>query len=396
MLRVKYRKHWSSITILILMLFASFDIAVASGLHDGSRVPLQASASWQILNHPFQQDEAELRGVVFLNATHGWVVGQNETGLGGGIILHTINGGDSWELQLYNRSQKFYAIDIIDNDTIWVTCRGGLVYSNDSGQSWSFVSVIDGQAALPTVRFYNRTYGWTSTMGDIYKTVDGGVTWHNVTSWQFDDVLRSIHFVSPTDYWAIGFYGTYHTIDGGVIWEATYPRGGWAISFVSDSEGWAVADDLLLHMTDGQTWVTQSLPRKTLSPLAEAPYYTDILFKDQNHGWIVGLETPVVFTPNGGRNWYAQQVPEEVDRRMMAVDFVNLTHGWVVGHGGYILRTMNGDGLGTLLFLEVRIPSYLFIIGISAAVALSCTVAIILLRRRKSTSSRIVETPEPI
>jgi photosystem II stability/assembly factor-like uncharacterized protein len=327
------------------------------------------------------QDETELRDVFFLNATHGWVVGQNETGLGGGIILRTTDGGDSWQLQFYNRSQKFRTIDIVDHHTIWVTCRGGLVQSNDSGQSWSFVSVIDGQAGLGCVRFFNRTHGWTSTMGDVYKTEDGGLTWHNVTSWQFNDVLRSMHFVSSTNFWAIGFYGIYHTDDGGTIWEAKYPRGGWAISFVSDNEGWAVADDLLLHMTDGETWVEQAMPRKTLSPLVEAPYYTDILFKDQNHGWIVGMEIPIAFTPNRGINWYAQQVPEEVDSRMMAVDFVNLTHGWAVGTGGYILRTMNGDGLGTLLLLEYSVSSYLIII---VAVVVICCVVIIFLRRRKA------------
>lgn len=378
------------------MWFVSFDTPVASlGIQDDNIVPLQATSSWQISNHSFMQDETVLRDVVFLNVSHGWVVGQNETGLGGGIILHTTNGGASWELQLYNRSQHFDAIDIIDPQTIWVTCRGGLVQSNDGGQSWNSVPVIDGQAGLGCVRFFNRTHGWTSTMGDVYKTVDGGVTWHNVTSWQFNDVLRSMHFISSTDYWVIGFYGIYHTIDGGAIWEAKYQRGGWTISFVSDNEGWAVADDMLLHMTDGETWVEQPLPRKTLSPLVEAPYYTDILFKDQNHGWIVGLETPVVFTPNGGRDWVAQQVPEEVDRRMNAVDFVNLTHGWVVGYGGYILRTMNGDGLGTPLFLELRMPSYLYIIGISVVV-LTCCAVVIFLRRRKSTSSCIVDTTEPI
>jgi photosystem II stability/assembly factor-like uncharacterized protein len=373
----------------------SFDIPVeALELQDEITTLTQSIASWQILNHRYMQDETVLRDVVFLNATHGWVVGQNETGLGGGIILRTTDGGDSWELQFYNRSQRFDAIDINDDLTIWVTCKGGLVKSNDSGQSWSSVSVIDGQAGLGCVRFFNRTHGWTSTMGDVYKTVDGGLTWYNVTTWQFNDFLRSMHFISPTRIWAIGVFGIYSTNDGGIIWEAKYPRGGWKISFVSDNEGWAVADDLLLHMTDGEIWVEQALPRKTLSPLEEAPYYTDILFKDQNHGWIVGLETPVVFTPDGGMNWYAQEVPEEVDRRMMGVDFVNLTHGWAVGFGGYILRTVNGDGLGTLLPLENSVSSFLVIIEISVAAVVICSVVMIFVKRRKSAFDSLADTTD--
>jgi len=356
-------------------------------MQDDGVSTLQEEASWEISDHPFIQAETTLRNVAFLNATHGWVVGQNETGLGGGIILHTTDGGGSWELQLYNRTQRFDAIEITESRTIWVTCKGGLVCSADNGQSWSSVSVIDGQAGLGGVWFFNTTHGWTSTMGDIYRTIDGGLTWQNVTSWQFDDVLRDMHFISLDHFWAIGFYGIYRTDDGGATWQAEYPRGGWAMSFVSDNEGWAVADDLLLHMTDSETWVEQAQPRKSLDPRIDAPYYTDVLFKDQNHGWIVGLETPVAFTPNGGIEWYAQEVPEAVDRRMMAVDFANLTHGWVVGAGGYILRTVNGDGLGALLALETGVPPLLILAGISVAAVSGCCTLFIFIRRRTKASA---------
>jgi len=323
----------------------------------------------------------------FLNATHGWVVGVNETTLSGGIILYTNDSGDSWQLQAYNRSQKFGAIHIIDHQTLWVTCKGGFVYSVDGGQSWNYISIIDGRAGLGFVKFINATHGWTSTMDDVYKTEDGGLTWQNVTSWQFSDSLRRMHFISPTRIWAIGFFAIYYTDDGGETWAAKYPRGGWAISFVSDTEGWAVADDLLLHMTDGETWVEQAMPRKILSPLHESPYYSDVLFLDSNHGWIVGMEIPVAFTPNGGANWYGQQVPDEMDRRVMAVDFVNLTHGWAVGTGGYILRTVNGDDLGVLLPLDVGPLSLLYANWLPILFVVCIFIAFFYDRRRKRIDS---------
>jgi photosystem II stability/assembly factor-like uncharacterized protein len=352
---------WRGVTTLLLIWSAGFCLPVTALMMQNSGIaPLQASTTWEIMSPSFLQEEATLRDVAFLNSTHGWVVGQNKTGLRNGIILYTNDSGDSWQLQVYNHSQMFFTIHIIDHQTLWVTCKGGFVYSVDGGQSWNSISIIDGMALLGFVNFVNATHGWTSTMNDVYKTEDGGLTWHNVTSWQFSDSLRMMHFISPTRIWAIGFYAIYYTDDGGDTWAAKYPRGGWAISFVSDTEGWAVADSLLLHMTDGETWVKQAIPRKSLSPLLDAPYYTDVLFLDSNHGWIVGLETPVAFTPNGGASWYSQQVPDEMDRRVMAVDFVNLTHGWAVGHGGYILRTVSGDDLGVLLPLDMGPLSLLY------------------------------------
>ena len=352
---------WGGVTTLLLIWSAVFSLPVTALMMQNSGIsPLQASTTWEILSHSFLQKEATLFDVAFLNSTHGWVVGQNETGLGDGIILYTNDSGDSWQLQVYNRSQRFDAIHIIDHETLWVTSTGGFVYSVDGGQSWNSISIIDVKAGLGFVKFINATHGWTSTMNDVYKTEDGGLTWHNVTSWQFSDSLRRMHFISPTRIWAIGFFAIYYTDDGGESWAAKYPRGGWAISFVSDTEGWAVADDLLLHMTDGETWVEQAMPRKSLSPLLGPPYYSDVLFLDSNHGWIAGAEIPIAFTPNGGASWYGQQVQNDLDIRVMSVDFVNLTHGWAVGHGGYILRTASGDDLGDILLLDVGPFSFFY------------------------------------
>jgi photosystem II stability/assembly factor-like uncharacterized protein len=344
---------WGIATTLMLVWSAGFSLPVTVLMMQNSGIsPLQASTTWEILSHSFIQKESTLRDVAFLNATHGWVVGQKEVGLGGGIILYTNDSGDSWQLQFHNYSQHFDAIHIIDHQTLWVTCRGGFVYSVDGGQSWSSISIIDGMASLGFVKFINATHGWTSTMRDVYRTEDGGLTWHNVTSWQFYDVLWGMHFISPTRIWAIGGLGVYYTDDGGEIWEAKYPRGGRTISFVSDTEGWAVGSDILLHMTDGETWVEQAKPRKTLGPLYEIPQYTDVLFLDSNHGWIAGGEIPVAFTPTGGASWYGQQVQNELDILVMALDFTNLTHGWAVGTGGYILRTVSGDDMGDILLLD--------------------------------------------
>ncbi len=222
------------------------------------------------------------------------------------------------------------------------------------------------------MKFINETHGWTSTMNDVYRTTDGGQTWHNITTWTFDDTLKMIHFTTATEAYAIGIFGIYYTEDSCETWEKQYALGGWSLSFVSDTEAWAVADSWIARMVDGETWTEQPTPRSSRGlGLSYPPYFTDVFFIDQMHGWLVGLETPVAFTPNGGSSWFAQQVPAEVDRRMMAVHFVNDTHGWVVGAGGYIMRTTTGNGLGAALQTPFEIPLPYVIIGILVAIVVA-------------------------
>ena len=352
--------------------------------------PMQETASWQILNHSFSHKDAIFGDVCFMNSTHGWVVGQNKSGLGGGIILNTRDCGDSWQLQLYEDSHTFRSIDIIGNQTIWVTGTGGLVYSANGGMTWNESKVIDIQAGLGAVKFINETHGWTSTMNDVYKTVDGGQTWQNITSWTFSDSLRMIHFVSPTEAWAIGLFGVYHTEDACETWEESFSRRGWSLSFVSDTEAWAVSDTWLAHMTDDETWIEQPAPRNAPFPRPIAPYFTDILFLDSENGWIAGDETEIAYTPNGGLDWYSQDFPG--DTRVISIDFINLTHGWAVGWGGYIYRTTHGNSLGTRLWMGMSDSIIIIFISIPIALFIVFCVMFLVRRRKRRTLVSTKET----
>lgn len=341
------------------------------------------TTTWQILDHSFFHQDTTFRDISFINSTHGWAVGQNKTGLGGGIILNTKDCGDSWQLQFYESSHLFRSIDIIDDQTIWITGTGGLVYSTDGGSTWNESMVTSNQAGLGGVKFVNKTHGWTSTMNDVYKTTNGGQTWNNITSWTFNDTLRMIHFISPTEAWAIGIFGIYHTEDACETWEESFSHGGWSLSFVSDTEAWAVADNWLAKMIDGETWVLQPKPRNSPFPPPLAPYFTDIYFLDSENGWIAGDETEIAYTPNGGRDWYSQDFP--VDTRITSIDFINLTYGWVAGFGGYLLRTTNGNSLGSRLWMGMSDPLILSSIIIPPALIIVIGVIFIVRRMKRRT-----------
>ncbi|MBY8997277.1 MAG: hypothetical protein KGD60_06060 [Candidatus Thorarchaeota archaeon] len=365
---------------LLFILTPSISGAVFLGneINGSPFIPAQNETIWEILNHDYLSDNIDPSDVEFVNATHGWVLSQSELGTRQGMILHTNDSGDSWHQQLYNTSQSFTQIAVIDSETLWVTAIGGLYYTETGGRIWNVTNIGDPNDFFYGIQFINRTHGWTSSHTSMYKTTDGGQNWESVESWTFDDDWgRGIHFITPLEGWVIGFLGIYHTENGGATWVKEVTHGGGGMSFVSETEAWVISDDWLAHMTDGETWVEKPLPRTSLLP-SKLPYFSDILFLDTNNGWIVGDESEVAYTPNGGINWYSQSFPH--DNRVLAVDFINVTHGWATGWGGYIYRTTKGNSLGTPLWSGLTDSLVLWVVSAVVVVAISSTLVV---RRRK-------------
>ena len=347
--------------LFIIIQSGSGGIILSSVLESSPYMPAQNGTIWEYLDHEYLRPYAIPWDVAFVNVTHGWVLSQNETSITNGIILHTEDGGTSWYLQYSNASQRFNQIAIIDDETLWIAGVGGLFHTENCGQNWTLKTIGSPSTFFYGVHFLNRTHGWTGSTDNMYRTVDGGLTWQSVVSWNTGDKARMIHFISGFDGWAIGFYGIYHTKDQGDSWEKVFDKGGWSLSFVSETEAWAVADTWLAHMTDGETWVEQPAPQPALTQPQSSPYFSDIFFLDSDHGWIAGDETKVAYTPNGGADWYAQELPN--DNRVTAIDFINLTHGWAVGSGGSIYRTTQGNSLGSRLWTGTTDPLFLLVAG---------------------------------
>ncbi|MFX1484572.1 MAG: YCF48-related protein [Promethearchaeota archaeon] len=353
--------------------------------------PMQVSeTTWELLESDYPN--GEFRDVSFVNETHGWIVGKETSSFSSdAIVLFTDDGGDSWHVQ-YNRSSEYFKnMDIIEERIIWVTgSSGNLFYTLDCGNSWNESNVMGAIGGMSTVKFINRTHGWTASNGVLYGTTDCGQTWTNVSGWTFSsDLPRMMQVLSPQDIWASGYSGIYHSADGGESWEQSSNRGGWALSFVSDTEGWVVDDNRLAYTSDGDTWEEQIIPMRAPFFRLNPPYASDIQFVDESNGWIVGDEIKVMYTSDGGMNWYEQSVPNAVDRRVMALDFINGTHGWAVGYGGTIMRTRTGNTLGSRLWKGVTDPLFLSIVGVVAVVTIVTVGGIVKLKMRKSKSKSV-------
>jgi len=366
----------------------------------GSLHPAAANDTpiWDILDNPHSNSEVSYKDVKFLNSTHGFVVGVTTEGIGGGVILYTNNSGDSWFEQHHDANQRFRQISIINQNVIWVTGYGGLVYTTDGGLNWTNSTTIgSGTSGLGAISFINETHGWTSTNEVLYTTSDSGATWEDIPSWQYNDTARDFH-ISGARIWLIGYYGIYYSSDFGGTWSQQFGQGGWSLSFTEGDIAWAVADNMLAQSNNGLNWNYQALPRISPFDGFSPPYYSDVLFLTSTIGWLAGLETPIAFTPNGGIDWYTQNTGTD-NIRINGLDFINQTHGWAVGSRGTIIRTTMGDSYS--LRLWKGLTDYVIVIPVAIAAVIGMISIVMLWKRIRNKNipahpTRKLESIEPI
>ena len=128
---------------------------------------------WEKIQSPTTQI---LQKVVFVDSLTGWAVGDS------GIIIHTSDAGNTWNVQNYNVAFNILSISFPNKNLGWAL-------------AWNF--------APP--------YGTV-----ILRTFDGGNSWKNESYNGQDPYLRYIYFVDSLNGWTGGtFSGILYTTDGG-------------------------------------------------------------------------------------------------------------------------------------------------------------------------------------
>ncbi|MEW6554600.1 MAG: YCF48-related protein [Actinomycetota bacterium] len=208
---------------------------------------------------------AELYGMSFSDAQHGWVSGT----LSGeaGYMAVTGNGGQNWtriDPPQLEGERNVTSIGAAGADTIWsCTVDGGLLRSVDGGGSWVRSDTVWTRETLSGVCAVDARGAWTvGTAGTILRTFNGGRTWVEQSS-HVNKTLSSVDAADSSTAWAVGDEGTIvKTADYGTTWtpqvsgtDADLNR----VAAVSGSEAWACGSDqdngFVLHTVDGGgTW----------------------------------------------------------------------------------------------------------------------------------------------
>lgn len=276
--------------------------------------------------------------------------------------------GDGWEGGRQGPAGKdLNAVYFVDSKRGWVAGDGGLVlHTEDGGRTWERQS-IGARENIADIYFRDRDNGYLLALNQIFTTEDGGATWQSSTrflaqTFGAEPELYSVRFTSKKRGWIVGSLSrgeavvdslVLYTQDAGASWQRQrVPVSDELIhlDFDGDKRGWIVGSGgRILHTGDGgETWSLQQSGTKA------ALYHVD--FKGGDRGWAVGEKGTILITEDGGATWRPTVSP--VKTTLLSVQFVNGDEGWIVGRGGVILRS--GDGGQTWVQQDSRTRQNLY------------------------------------
>lgn len=307
---------------------------------------------WEPVNYT---EDVQLNGVYFVTVDEGWVTGGN--GVGAGILLHTVDGGEHWEVVLGDPAgsqRPFDDLRFVDQTTGFAVQHTGIgdhsLLRTTDGVNWKVTGTVAQHRA--DYRFISATVGVASTRNEIDRTTDAGRTWKKV----FDCLLKvevaglnrtvpcevaAFHFPSQNVGFAIGHASeakglfVFKTQDAGVSWTGALAVPGdfngreGHLFFTDERTGYICASGGNFFGTDdgGLTW--SGLPGAACEGKAE------ILFADPQVGWTFRY-THLSWTEDGGRKWVSRQIP--LPASVAAFSLPRRDRAYAVGDHGMVYR----------------------------------------------------------
>ena len=198
----------------------------------------------------------------FVNENEGWVPGRKEgRNYGIGLIMHTTNGGKTWEKQLetftniQTQAKYFSSIKFIDNKIGWALASdyfdagsATLIYKTEnSGQKWDNVGRIETYPEIK-LEVISKDSLWVG--GTLLATsFDGGLHWSYIS-----DNLNQAQLISPVSGLEGWIYYSYFytqekrilfTKDAGKTWREELKWNGPSIAGMTNRNGylWIVGTD---------------------------------------------------------------------------------------------------------------------------------------------------------
>jgi photosystem II stability/assembly factor-like uncharacterized protein len=312
-----------------------------------------------------------------------WAVGKTntqseyygESSSGSGVVWRSVDDGATWTalddplFEVGGFSQVYAAA----SGEAWVAGEGGrILHTADGGATWQQQATGVG-ASLVGLAFTDAEHGWAVSAampGVVLKTTDGGAHWRLTTIGTRERYLSVS--ASGSDVWLGGMeYRSdcaeegaglvAHSGDGGDTWTTATagPRAVLDLQFVGGGEGWALSGvpywwdsaGRLLHTTDGgATWTEVKI-----GPSGSVRGFRAMYFADQDEGWILSdgdyEGTLLLHTIDGGAHWGAVNIREAWG--LQALCFTGNDDGWAAGSNNAILVTEDGGGIAPMSVANV-------------------------------------------
>jgi photosystem II stability/assembly factor-like uncharacterized protein len=187
----------------------------------------------------------------FVNFNTGWCVGS------AGQIYKSENSGYSWVQKPGVTDQDLYSVYFATENTGYVAGEGIVLKTIDGGETWeeSYLSLSD----FTKIQFFDENTGYILSSRLYLKTFTGGEYWHVVNDFEIYGYanFRDMHFLNPDEGFILGYDFLLKTTDGGETWaeEPEFPDlNPYAVFFSDQMNGWLVGEDgRVYHTTTGGT-----------------------------------------------------------------------------------------------------------------------------------------------
>jgi photosystem II stability/assembly factor-like uncharacterized protein len=294
---------------------------------------------WDVVQIPLASpwSEGYLEDLCFINEYEGWAVGSDESSGYPGYIIHTTDGGYTWEMQFGAApidAWYFHNVDFVDNKHGWAVADANqMKRTTDGGITWQDISKpLTG--AFWAMDFIDINTGWLAehfTGSSIYKTTDGGNTWIKQAELP-DSSIISIKFLDANRGLARSSRSVWATNNGGASWTlqlVTPTSGGYPYNKIETIALSYVWIEGYYSPNGGLSWEHQ--PSDTFGAI------TAISFCNSNYGWMGGTiaispySAFLISTTDSGRAW--RKINVSGVNYIFAMQFINPCLGYAVGKG---------------------------------------------------------------
>lgn len=295
---------------------------------------------WHVQTSPIQDD---LVSVSFADSLNGWAVSDS------GTVIHTVDGGLTWEIQ--HTFDRFLPGKIFfqDKQTGWLAGvdssaidTASIMKTMDGGDTWD-TSYIHLYAKLFDIFFINDTMGWAvgftgDTLGLRLHTLNAGETWVTEEGINIIGIFTSVHF-RDTDRGDICGPGPVmmHTISGG---RGESP---WALNIfnlkkpmydlvnLGEQYGCMVGADGKLFFTKDQ-W--NNFIEYDYEP-GDTLWSVDAI--EPLGFWVVGEAGTILFVGYNFLGLAMEDQSWDIQQDLLEIDALDDAHAWAVGEQGTIL-----------------------------------------------------------
>jgi len=326
-LRARAKESQNRASVFLVLLFLS----VSFGLTYFVLVPIYRD--WVAK----QANDERVQAEVALNAEAAEQSGEFDRikSLAVGVALQT------WRDK--NRAPHLWAVEAVGETRIWIAGdHGTIVHSPDGGETWQTQSA-GLKLDIYDIDFVDSEFGWAvGDVGFVMTTTDGGKSWSR-RNLRTDFRLLDVHFADRSNGWIVGTFGNiWSTRNGGETWEQQVTNSDQHlidIEFATEAVGWAVGNlgTILATQDGGATWIQQD------SGTESHIYKVSVV--DEKTAWVSGQNGTILSTDNNGQTWRSMQTASIGD--LIGIDFLNADIGFLLNRDGFVSKTNdNGQSWG--------------------------------------------------